>query len=175
MRFIRFLGSIIVVVGLVWGAKYLYFKPKFKVGVDAPDFNFTDLEGQELQLSDFKGQYVLIDFWGSWCGPCRQQNPQIRQLYDRYHQVAFKDATGFEVISIGIETNRAQWEQAIRRDELDWSNHFTDAERFQSPIARKYGVREIPTKYLVNPDGKIVAVNPDIEFIRTFFDRRMAS
>jgi len=175
MRFIRFLGILILTLGLVWVGKYLYFKPKYKAGIEAPGFDFINLQGERKQLSDFQGQYVLLDFWASWCAPCRAQNPRIRELYDKYHDAGFKDATGFELISIGIETDLDRWRNAINQDGLIWPNQFSDGNRFQSPVAKQYGVREIPTSYLINPSGKIVAVNPDIEFISTFFDRRMTS
>ncbi|MCB0600342.1 MAG: TlpA family protein disulfide reductase [Saprospiraceae bacterium] len=175
MRFIRFLGILILILGLYWLAKYLYFKPKYKAGIDAPGFEFVNLAGETKKLSDFQGQYVLIDFWASWCGPCRAQNPKIRELYAKYHHAAFKDGSGFEVINIAIEGDPERWKQAINQDGLDWPNHFTDGENFQGPVAKRYGIRQIPTSYLVNPSGKIVAVNPDIEFISTFFDRRMTS
>ena len=169
----------LVVIGVLFGlfvlARYLYFKPKYKSGIDAPNFTFVTLKGDQKSLKDLEGQYILLDFWGSWCAPCRQESPALTELYDRYAQSTFKDGSSFDIISIGIETNRDRWKKAIEKDQLDWENHYTENNRFKSEIAQLYGVREIPTKYLINPNGKIVAVNPTFQFIHDFLGKRVRS
>lgn len=173
MNFIKGILIVAALYGLFILGKYLYFKPKYETGVTAPAFSFTSLDGKSLNLKSFEGQYVLLDFWGSWCAPCRKQSPSLVNLYDKFNGKTFKDANQFDIISVAIETNEKSWKRAIEKDNLHWSNHFTENKRFKSEIAQLYGVKEIPTKYLINPKGKIVAVNPTFEFIHDFLDKRL--
>ena len=169
----------IVVVGVLFAlfilGRYLYFKPKYKSGIDAPNFTFETLGGDKKSLKDLEGQYILLDFWGSWCAPCRKESPALTTLYETYSKSAFKDGGRFDIVSIGIETNKDRWKRAIEKDQLHWENHYTENNRFKSEIAKLYGVKEIPTKYLINPKGKIVAVNPSFEFIHDFLGKRVQS
>ncbi len=166
--------ALLVVVGLIWAGRYLYFKPKYVNGEMAPDFTMTLLDGRAMNLSDLKGHYVLIDFWGSWCGPCRQDNPNLVKLYNEFHGEKFKHARGFEIVSIGLEMKESRWKAAIEKDGLRWPYHHADFNRMKSEIASLYGVKEIPTKYLITPEGQIAGVNLTYEEIRQFLlDRRM--
>lgn len=164
---------LIVIVGLVWLGRYLYFKPNYVNGEIAPDFEMTLLDGQKMNLYDLKGNYVLLDFWGSWCGPCRKENPELVRLYKEFNGRDYKDGKSFEVVSIGLEMNEARWKAAIQRDGLSWPWHHADFDRMNSPIASKYGVREIPTKFLITPDGYIAGVNQSIDEIRAFLTSRI--
>ncbi|RMG73568.1 MAG: TlpA family protein disulfide reductase, partial [Bacteroidetes bacterium] len=114
-----------LVAGFYLG-RYLYFLPKQDAGQQAPDFGARLHTGQDFQLSQLRGQYVLLDFWGSWCGPCRAESPAMRELYHRYAQR--KDATGagFTIVSIGVEKDRARWLAAIAADGRDWPYHILD-------------------------------------------------
>lgn len=154
---LKYILPIIIILGLV--VNYFYRKPKFINGEKPIDFEIVIKNGKKISLSQFKGKYVLIDFWGSWCGPCRADNPKIAQLYNKYNTLTFTDASGFEIISIGIETNESDWQNAIQNDQLYWENHYSSLKRFDDPIAKLYGVRQIPTKYLINPDGYIMGVD----------------
>ena len=143
--------------------KYLYMQPKYARGETAADFSAQLLNGENFQLSDLKGKYVLLDFWGSWCPPCRAENPKVKQLYHKFNQSHFKSAKGFEVVSIAIEKNKKRWIKAIQQDGLQWKYQIMDLTTnfrfFNSPIAKKYSIKEIPTKYLLNPNGEIIGVN----------------
>lgn len=147
---------IIAAIALYYAGRYFYFMPKYKEGHKAPEFTAELIDGRQFSLSDLGGRYVLLDFWGSWCGPCRQENPLIVQLYMRY-----QDA-GFTVVSVGIESSAERWRQAIERDGLIWDFHIGQFDNFKSPIAQQYGVRQLPTKYLIGPHGGIIAVNPSV-------------
>ena len=151
----------IAVVGIL--GNYLYKKPKYAHGEVAPNFVNYLANGDSIQLSDFEGKMVLLDFWGSWCGPCREENPKLVKLYEKFNGKKFKDFEDFEIISVGIETRKQRWLNAIKKDGLYWENHVSDFQRLNSKTAKLYGVREIPTKYLISPEGYIIGVNTPFE------------
>lgn len=156
---------IAIAVLLYFGGRYLYFKPQYASGEMAPDFSAQLLDGSDFSLSELRGHYVLLDFWGSWCGPCRKENPAISKLFKDFRPRTIPGSDGFVVVSVGIEMNEVSWKKAIVNDKLDWRFHIGQFNRFDSPIAKAYGVREIPTKYLIDPEGKIISVNPTVEEI----------
>lgn len=145
--------GLVVVLGLIAVLYYRYRQPRFIAGEQAPDFTVTLASGQTARLSDLKGKYVLLQFWGSWCGPCRAENPHLAALYERYH------GRGFEMFSIGIEQNPKAWQRAILQDGLDWPYHAVELEQFSGPVARLFNIRSIPTTFLINPGGVIMGVN----------------
>ena len=155
----KILNILLVLLVIGYAAYYFYKKPKYINGEIAPQFTAQMIDGTSFSLSDLKGKYVLLDFWGSWCGPCRRENPSIVKLYDQFNGMQFTDASGFEVVSIAIERDENRMKKAIARDNLKWKYHIPQLDRFKSPIVQDYGVNEIPTKYLINPDGYIMGVN----------------
>lgn len=124
------------------------------IGKSAPDFTQNDPDGNPVSLSDFQGKYVLIDFWASWCGPCRQENPNLVKAY-----AAYKDK-GFEILGVSLDNNdgREDWLKAIEKDGLTWTQ-VSDLNSWNNEVARMYGVRAVPQSYLINPEGVIVAEN----------------
>lgn len=155
----------LLLLGLL--ASYLYRQPKYSAAEQAPDFTSQMLDGSEFTLSDLRGKYVLLDFWGSWCGPCRRENPALVQLH--------KDHAGdnFQIISVAIERNEASLRKAINKDNLTWDYHIPQLQRFKSPVAQLYGVREIPTKYLISPEGAIIGVNQSLSEISTILSQQL--
>lgn len=151
--------AIILIVAVYYGGRHIYFKPKYINGETAPAFSAPLINGDAFSLSDLEGKYVLIDFWGSWCGPCRRQSPDLVKLYSKFGEQKFTDADGFEIVGVGIEFNENSWKSAIQSDGLNWKYHIGQFNRFDSAIAKLYGVREIPTKYLISPTGHIIGVN----------------
>lgn len=126
---------------------------KYGEGMEAPDIAMMDPSGRERKLSDLRGKYVLIDFWASWCGPCRRENPAVVQIYNHY-----KDK-GFEIFSVSLDSDKSKWQAAIAQDGLVWENHVSDLRGWQNGAAQAYGISSIPHTILVGPDGKIVATH----------------
>jgi peroxiredoxin len=118
----------------------------------AVEFSQKDTAGKLVKLSDYKGNYLLLDFWASWCLPCRAENPKIKEAYYRYHQ------KGFEVLAVSLDNNKQAWINAIIKDEIPWRN-VSDLNGFKNAAARKYGITELPTNFLLNKEGKIIARN----------------
>ncbi|HMQ48299.1 MAG TPA: TlpA disulfide reductase family protein [Saprospiraceae bacterium] len=155
---------------LIMLGKYVYQLPRFHQGEIAPNFTANLLHGAPFELSDLKGRYVLLDFWGSWCGPCRAEHPALVALSRELENTPLKDAEGFSIVSIAIESDENRWKRAIEQDGLYWSWHIMDKTTsfrfFNSKIAQLYGVKSIPAKYLIDPKGNIIATNPSIAQIR---------
>lgn len=125
---------------------------KLAIGQPAPEIALPDPQGVVRKLSDFRGKYVLVDFWAKWCGPCRQENPNVVKAYNKY-----KDQ-GFEVLGVSLDRTKSDWLQAIEEDGLTWT-HVSDLKYFNSQAAIDYNISAIPFSILVGPDGNIVAKN----------------
>jgi peroxiredoxin len=122
------------------------------VGQTAPDITLPSPEGQPVALSSLKGKYVLIDFWASWCGPCRQENPNVVRMYNKY-----KDK-GFEIYGVSLDESKDKWVGAIAKDKLTWP-HVSDLKGWNSSAAQKYNIQAIPQTVLLDKEGKIIAKN----------------
>ena len=120
------------------------------IGAQAPDIRLPNPDGDTLSLHDLRGQVVLIDFWASWCGPCRKENPRVKRMYERFHD------QGFEILGVSLDRDHAQWVQAIEKDGLPWP-HVSDLGFWQSRAAKAYAVRAIPYTVLLDREGRIVA------------------
>lgn len=124
-----------------------------EVGQKAPEIELTDINGKTIKLSSLKGKVVLIDFWASWCGPCRKENPYTVEIYNTY-----KDK-GFTVFSVSIDQNKDKWLKAVEKDELIWPYHVIDPKGWYGKSATAYNVEAIPATFLIDRDGTIVATN----------------
>ena len=140
-------------------SNYLNFKSKhdemafLMPGKEALDFMQPKLDGKPLRLSDLRGKVVLLDFWASWCGPCRRENPNVVKIYNKY-----KDA-GFTVMSVSLDKDKNAWQEAIKRDNLSWTNHVSDLKAWSNEAAQLYKVTGIPFTVLIDKEGKIIKTN----------------
>lgn len=129
------------------------------IGDMAPEISLKNPDGKTVSLSSLRGKYVLIDFWASWCGPCRRENPNVVNAYQKYNKAKFKEGKGFEIFSVSLDNDAARWKSAIEQDNLYWDYHVSDLKGWGSSAARTYGVNSIPQSFLIDPSGKIVAKN----------------
>ncbi len=133
---------------------------EFNEGEKVPDIVMNDLKGSTKKLSDLKGQVVLVDFWASWCKPCRKENPGIVKVYNEYKNTEFKNGQGFTVFSVSLDSKKTAWENAVEKDGLVWDNHVSDLKGWKNDAAKLYGIRSLPHSYLIDGEGTIIAVNP---------------
>ncbi len=138
------------------------------IGHKAPEFMTAGLDGKQVRLSHYKGKYVMLDFWASWCAPCRAENPNVVKQY-----AAFKDK-GFNILGISLDVTKDDWQKAINADKLTWA-HASDLQRFDGPTERLYHIEAIPSNFIIDPQGVIVAKNVTGKALEDFLNKTFNS
>lgn len=150
-------GLIIILCARFVSAQKDDLQVGYQLGMIAPEIEAENPNGKLLKLSSLKGYLVLVDFWASWCGPCRHENPTVVKAYNTYSKLKMKNVKGFRVFSISLDMNADAWKVAIERDKLDWKFHVSELQGWKGKISADYGVGAIPANFLIDGNGIIQA------------------
>ena len=160
MKKINFLVIIAATAFLIAGFAFKTERPAkegLNIGDKAPELTLADPMGKVIKLSSLKGNIVLIDFWASWCGPCRRENPAVVGAYNKFKSMNFKNGKEFKIYSVSLDENKASWINAIGKDGLEWPTHVSDLGGWNSQAAQIYEISSIPSNFLIDGNGIIVA------------------
>ena len=135
-------------------------------GALAPDFTLPDLDGNLITMSSIKGKIKIIDFWASWCGPCRMNNPALRKIYQEFH------SKGLEIIGVSLDSNKVGWKKAIEKDGLDWIN-VSSLKGWDCDVVRQYNVKGVPALFILNENNRIIGSGLRDEELRAFLEERL--
>ncbi|MBN1950631.1 MAG: TlpA family protein disulfide reductase [Bacteroidales bacterium] len=132
-------------------------------GVEAPELAYPNPEGDTIRLSSLRGKVVLLDFWATWCAPCRKENPGLVECYTTYADKSFTSGEGFTIYSLACDRSKDAWVTAIQKDKLVWENHVSDLKGWETEATYTYNISSIPSNFLLDKDGIVIAKNLSAE------------
>lgn len=138
-------------------------KTGIEIGDIAPNIMMQDVNGSTLSLYDLRGNIVLITFWAAWCRPCRHENKEIAEIFRTFQNEKFDNGAGFRIFSVSLDKNRENWISAIKNDGMVWSEHVSNLNGWESPVAKTYDIRSIPANLLIDKDGVIISKNANVD------------
>ena len=142
------------------------------IGDKAPELAYNNPKEEILKLSSLRGKYVIIDFWASWCGPCRRENPNLVKTYNKFKNKRFLNGNGLEIYSVSLDNKYSSWVKAMTNDKMFWRYHVSDLKGWQSDGAVIYGVRSIPQTFIIDGNGFIIAKNLKGEDLNKFLNSK---
>ena len=142
------------------------------IGDKAPELAYSNPKEEILKLSSLRGKYVIIDFWASWCGPCRRENPNLVKTYNKFKNKRFLNGNGLEIYSVSLDNKYSSWLKAMTNDKMFWRYHVSDLKGWQSEGAAIYGVRSIPQTFIIDGNGFIIAKNLKGEDLNKFLNSK---
>ena len=151
--------KILFFLNIIFSIQLLSQNLSFDIDSPVAEIELTGINKEKIKLSDLRGKLVLIDFWASWCKPCRRENPNKVLAYKYYNNKEFVNGNGFEIYSISLDKNSKAWDEAIKKDNLLWKNHVSDLKGWESEAAKTYNIKSIPSNILIDKDGTIIAKN----------------
>lgn len=173
----NFLFRISIVIFSVLTIIYIIysFSENVKIGEKAPEFTTQLVNGENYSLSNSKGNYVLLYFWGSWCGPCIRNAPELVAISDNYSSKLFDKDSKLEILSVALEKKGKKWKKVVNKFGFNWELQVVQFHQLvlNSPIANKYGVFEIPSKFLIDPNGNVVLSKTSFSEIEQYLEKRL--
>lgn len=143
-------------------------------GTELPNMELPDAQGKIINLSDLRGNLVLVDVWASWCKPCRKQNPNLVKVYNKFKNASFKNAKGFTVYAISLDSKKEAWLNAIQKDGLPWPYQVSELTGWQSKAVEAYKLSAIPSSFLIDENGMIIGKDLNDIDLSKILENRLA-